>query len=263
MKLEWETNNGIIQKIFLNDMNVINPWSIEAADSYSAFRHSDKGLRVNTVNTHNATKDISNGEITVKAKEGLWNIEYCDRISKSIIKRNACLITQYDSYLMDFVIRYRFLKKYFDYALINNTKILHNSSNKYYQYQTGKMELVGRKYSCLITMKKQIYKNFYQMMYVSDKKDEWVVHCRLLPKNPAKYVLKLSTFWYDSALPSFIARPFIANSAIRKLLLFRGERKPYQKPLSLLAPNIYPIALLNKNESILIESTCEFRENIK
>lgn len=261
MRIEPEIKDGYIDKLFIDEKDIINPWSIEAADSYSAFRLTDDGLRIERQHNFNfdKKKNILKGNLQVRARQGEWNIKYSDNIRNNSIERKASLKAVKDSYLMDFVIRYRFKKDFFDYGLINKMRIEPKSSFTYHQFETNHAELVGKNFKCTIkfTTSKKLNGKKY-VMYISDKSDEWVVHCRILPEDGDDYTLKLSTFWYDKALPKFISKPVIQNEKLRNFLLYRGERKPYKKPFSLLAPNVYPLMFLNEGQIISIESTCEF-----
>lgn len=262
MKVRVHKTKGYISQLLVRNRNVINSWSIEAADSHSAFRLVDEGLRVRKILTLRPNRDFLEGEVMVDASEGKWKISYTEQARGSTIVRNANLTALEDSFLMDFVIRYVFKKSKFREGEINGRKIRHSDSYIYYQYPVREALLKGR--SCDVTVK--LVRNggaglFKPVMYISDQPNAWSVHCRLLPKKIDKYVLKLCSEAYNDALPDLLAKPFVSIAKVRDALLYRGERKPYKRPWSLLAPNIYPMVLLKKGGKISLATQCIVKEH--
>lgn len=261
MRITSDTTKGFFKTLRVAGQNCINPWGIEAADSASAFRWSEKPLRLKQNFTpRKQSESESQGDIDVIASEGEWHITYDETMSENVITRTHSLEAVTDTYLLDFVSRYRFKKKWFDSAKINRMDITKPLPFAYYQFRTKQAELFGQLTARVNVIDVNNAGLFDQVMYVMEKKDEWVIHARLLPKKASRYILKLCTPWFNKAVPDILARPFIRIEWIRDYLLYRGERILYKKPWSALAPNVYKLAFLPRGTKITIQTRCEITE---
>jgi hypothetical protein len=260
MKLVFNKKKGFVEKLFIKNKNIIFPWGIECGDSSSFFSLTEKGWRVDKKFLKKIIKENSTkGNVQIRMSEGLLNLNYEDKFESKIITRKATLRALKDSYLMDFVVRYRFKKKFFKYAKINNRKIYHNNSNKYYQYPVKKAFLVANGFKVKISFENyQTLENFKPVMYVRDYKDEWIVHCRLFPKKGGKEIVKLNTTWYNRALPQRLSKFLLKSSFLKKIIWYRMERSPYPRWnflfKYLLKPCGYEVSLLEKDKNIKLST---------
>lgn len=257
--MEWEIDNWIISKILHKKENIINPWWFETSDSFSFYSHFTWGNRNKLLHykfSHNKKKNT--GKINVKMKEWEWELDVNEENKSNEIIRKHALKTNTDSYLFDYVQRYRFKKSFFDYAKINWKKIKHSNSNIYHQYPVDEVSLHGKEITVHIKILDYKGDQFVPHMYVRDFKDEWIIHVRLMPKTWDKEIIKLCTFRYNKAIPQRIANIFLKITPLKKYLWLKWERKPYKKPFSLISPNAYPEVLVKEWTEIYLKSKCEF-----
>jgi hypothetical protein len=249
-------NKGLIEKLIINNENVIFPWGFETADSYSFFSLETGGFRNNVVKREfHSTKSSNKVDLEVEMKESAWKVGINEKVKTNSITRIHKLTTTKDSFIMDFVTRYVFKKEFFRTAKIASEEIVHQDSNIYHQYPVRKVELIGDNVSAEIKVLKADHsKKFKQVMYVRDSKDCWVVHLRLLPTKWDKEVVKICRSWYNRAIPQWISNTVLKSNHIKNFLWYRGETR---KPNSIL--NAFPMALLKKGETIKLESECDLK----
>lgn len=267
--MRWTIRNHIISELEINGQNVIRPWGIETADS-SAFFSSDTSVGYRYTIEHSdfeSNDHLNASKMVTNMKDGRVEISSRDQLTNhDTIERSASLNPLSETWLMDFVIRYRFKKDCIKYAEINGRRYEHHGSNVYHQFPVNNVFLRGVGFNASIRVTQmRIPTSFAQFMYVRDAKDEWIVHVRLLPRIWDREVIKLSNFWYRTrSLPQIISRPLLQIRAVRNALWYRGERAPYRnKMVKLINPIAYPLIKLQKNDSIFLKSTCSFNiENI-
>ncbi|HEC63881.1 MAG TPA: hypothetical protein ENI23_01150 [bacterium] len=261
MKIEHH-KDGYINELNVDGYNLIYPWSIEFADSYSFFSLENVGfgnLRTNWVTKRNG--DGTRGKMDVEMKEGKVRLEYENIGIDNKIYRKASITALKDTYLMDFVIQYRFKKEFFEKGEIAGKTIRHRNSNIYYQYQVDRVELIGDRYKVLVKVKNfEGAEKFDRYMYIRDKGSEWIVHCRLIPKVADKEVIKLNVRWYNKAIPRILGNALLKNKKLRETLLYRSERKPYRKwlrPIKILNPSAYKLVRLEEGETVELATVME------
>lgn len=263
--LDWKVSNGVISQLHYGNDQLIYPWGVETADSWGFFSlENGIGYR-NLVSCekfqHNS--HVSSASLRVEMPEGNWELLTCDKLQKNSIERYVHLKTLSDSWFMDFVMRFRFQKKFFNYAEIAGLKIEHQNSNIYHQFQVNEATLVGNKYRMKLNIIETLYEqSFACYLYVRDYNDEWVVHVRLLPTQNHKMIIKLCNKWTKTKpLPLLISDEILRKNWLRKKLLYRSERNPYQnKVMRLICPNAFPLVNLKPEQELMIKAECKIYE---
>lgn len=257
--MKWQVDNGVVSKLYVDGENLINPWGIETADSWSFFS-MEKGIgyrhqRMNERIDFNEKQYAASLES--KMREGRWKLELNDQIvNSSKLVRKAELTTVEDSVLMDFVMRFRFLKSKFDSATIDGRTFTHRNTNIYNQYKCNKVTLIGKNNTIEINIKSSHTDGgLIPHMYVRDRGDEWIVHCRMLPSTSHKDVIKLCNKWCrTSPIPQALTDLLLKIKKIRAGLWYRGERSPFtSRIMRVLNPNAFPMALVKEGSRIAWE----------
>lgn len=258
MKLNWDIDKNVISKLYVNGNNIIYPWGFETADS-SAFFSLEEGIgwRYKSIKEefhYNNTKFEAN--IITQMKEGKWALEVVDEINieNEVIRmvKAECLE---DTYFMDFVMRFRFKKEWFNYAKISDKTIYHKKSNIYHQYPVNVVQLIGDKLDLKVSIIDSIVPTKMEpVMYVRDSGDEWVVHVRMLPKIYDKEVIKICTKWAQTRpLPRWLTHIILKNKKLKKYLWYRGELSPSTKGifLKIFNPSAYPMTEIEKGTKLM------------
>lgn len=249
-------NKGLVEKLIINNKNIIFPWGFETADSYSFFSLETGGFRNNVMKKEfHSTKSSNKVDLAVEMKEGAWKLNIDEKVKRRTITRSHKIITTKDSYIMDFVTRYVFRKEFFHTAKIADEEITHQNSNVYHQHPVRKAELIGDNFSAEIRILKAEHpKKFKQVMYVRDSKDCWVVHVRLIPSEWDKEVVKICRSWYNRAIPQWVSNIMLRSDHIKNFLWYSGETR---KPNSIL--NAFPMVFLREGSKIKLESECDLK----
>lgn len=253
--LKWKIENNVISSLSFEGMDLINPWGVETADSW-AFYSMEKniGYRYQELAF---TRDLSDAKYTtsqhIKMKEGEWKLSTTDEIIDHSVIRTAELVCVEDSILMDFVVRFRFKKKYFNQAMIADQKIPHTMSNVYHQYVTNEATLEGENLKLTVNIiGSETSGRFTPHLYVRDHQDEWVVHARMIPNSSDKDVIKLcSKYFATSPLPNIMTKSFLSFSNVKDYLWYHSEHSPYKNRLmKFFSPNAFPMIRLKKGQSL-------------
>lgn len=271
MKLNFNIKNRVIDELKIDNENIILPWGVETADSYGFFSlEKEIGYRHEIVNyICESNNNKYNYLIINNMPEGKWRLEGTDSvISDNIINRKVELLCLEDTVLMDFVLRYRFKKEYFDYAIINNKKIEYNYSNVYNQHEVNKVELIGKKYKITIKINDMsVPKGMKPYMYVRDSNisDEWIVHVRMLPFDSYKTVIKLCNRWYKTMpINQKLANMILRNDKIKGYFLYRNEKKPYKNYImKTINPNAFNMIKLKKGTKLIWNVDCIVENNCR
>ncbi|EKN66455.1 hypothetical protein BABA_15137 [Neobacillus bataviensis LMG 21833] len=264
--MHWLIKDNIINKLFINDENIINPWGFETADS-SAFFSLEEGIgwRYNIVKREiNYDNKKFAANIENQMKEGKWKLKIDDKImdNHSIVRfvEAECLE---DTIFMDFVMRFRFKKEFIDYAIIAEKKIKHNNSNIYYQYPVNNVFLKGSKFNVNVDiLESKVPSAMKPVMYVRDNNGEWVVHVRMLPLRTDKEVIKICTKWAATRpLPQLISKNLLKFSRLRNFLWYRGEFSPINNNilLKLFNPSAFPMVKVKKGTKLMWKVRVEIK----
>jgi len=259
-----DENKCVISELYVDGNNIINPWGIETADSFSFFSlEKGEGWRYKILKeNYNFNENKYYAEIITKMKESEWKLVSKDILKDNKIIRYAELLTFKDGYFMDFVLRFRFKKKFISYVKINNKKYKHNNTNIYYQFPVNSVLLIGKNFKISISVLESIIpKKFQQVIYVKDAINEWVVHIRMIPIKWDKEVIKICTKWAGTKpLPQKISNFLLKNRWIKKQLWYRGEKKPYKcKLLKLINPCAFGMVKVEKNTKFMLHTSLEIR----
>ncbi len=257
--LRWEIINNTIARLYYNHQNIIKPWGIETADSSAFFSlEKDVGYRYKTLqqSIHHGTHTFC-ADIKTKMREGQWHLQVSDKITDAhnIIRRAEAVCLE-DSYFMDFVMRFRFKKKFIKHAEIADKKIIHNNTNVYNQYPVNKVVLQGSDYKIKIDITNStVPEKMKPFMYVRDADDEWVVHVRMLPEDWDKEIIKVCNRWAQTRpLPLWMSRVILNIPSLKKHLWYRNEVNPYKNPvLKRMNLNAFPMVKLLKGDCLMWE----------
>ena len=215
-------------------------------------------IKIESNNLIKKKKSI-NYKIQIKSVDGRYLLKGYELKTNRKILRTNIIKAIHNTYIMDYVIRYRFKKKYINYVLINNKKYFHNNRNNYFQKKTKRIILVSSNFVIKIILDKINLpsKKFYQVMYARDEKNEWIIHIRILPKKFDKFVIKICNKWFNTQpIPQFITNFLIKYKFIRQYLLYKPEKKPYQNFImrGFLNLSLIPVTLIKKDKEILVKS---------
>jgi len=257
--MKWKIKKNVIAKLFHKNINIIEPWGFETADS-SAFFSLEEGIgyRYDVIDSQSSgCQNKFSGSQTVKMQEGKWKLNFNDEIiDQSNINRTVKIECLEDSYFMDFVMRFRIKKEFVKYAVINDKKIFHKNSNIYHQYPVDHLYLKGIDgiFNIIIKIKDSIIPDgLSPFMYVRDRGNEWIIHARMLPQVHDKTVIKLCNNWYKTKpIPQFLSKFLLLNSKIKNNLWYRGEFSPFKsKILRFINPAAFPMVKLKKGTKLM------------
>lgn len=253
--LSWVIERGVIKELIIRGKNIILPWGIETADA-SGFYSLEENIGYR--NKRNLLNSYSNDNSSfihesVSMPEGSWELKISDSIRNNSIVRSATLTSIEDTILMDYVMRFRFKKEYFDSANIAGKTIYHTASDVYHLYPVQSARLNGSDITVHIEIESADCANIMSPnIYVRDHADEWVVHVRMLPQIVHKEVIKICNGWAGTrAIPQWLSNSILSVSKIRSYLLYRNERNPYPRIVRrLLNLNAFPMAMLPEGRSL-------------
>ena len=230
--IKWKIDRNVICGLYYKGQNIINPWGFETADSSSFFSLEENcGWRYKKLEENYCFDGtVFKARLITQMRQGKWNLSIHENIRENAIIRKVEANTLEDSLFMDFVMRFRFKKKFIAFARILDNKIYHNNTNIYYQYAADKVFLKGKGFDIWISIiDKIVPKKMEPVVYVRDHKDEWIVHIRMVPKEWDMEVVKICTSWAGTRpIPQIISKPLLSIKAIKDSLWYRGERNPYK-----------------------------------
>ncbi|WP_257255195.1 MULTISPECIES: hypothetical protein [unclassified Endozoicomonas] len=232
-------NNNVIESLQVDGINIVLPWGVEFADSNSFYslekgygqRYEEQIIKKYSTASRFITKRI------IKLSEGKFKLKTNDTAVHSSIYRELRLELLTDSYLMDFVTRYRFKKEVVGCFEIGGEVIHHTDSNIYYQHEVRSVtgHLVNGKKIVIEIDEVTVPEGMKCVMYVRDQVGEWVVHCRFIPTGLAKNskdVIKVCTDWAGTRpLPDKLTKYLLSSEAIKRYLWYKAEFRPYKYKL--------------------------------
>ena len=251
--MDIKLNNGLVQEGKIEDF-FLQDFGIEFSDKHS-FVTLTENPRLATIkqenNKENSLTNSSNSIYDISTAEGNFKLEVCTSfhsISKKVIIK-ADLTALDEVAIQDFVIRMKFPRETIKHALINNKIISHNDSEKYYQFNTKNVTLVGYKNgSLIITRTKETLCNDAEPhLYVRDLNDFWIVHSRLFPtKNCNLLWLRWINRFFSLSFSEEVSKKIKKIPFIFKFLWYRKERKGKKW----IHAQIIGFFKLNKNQKI-------------
>lgn len=261
--LGWKVEKGVIQEVTLNDQNMIYPWGIETADA-SGFFSLEQHIGYRHIIDHQKHKldgKTQQSSMQVLMPEGQWDLDLRSELHPRAITREVTLSTDSYSWHMDFVMRFRFKKEFFEEAKIADKTISHTNSNVYHLHDVREVELKGKNLSVRVAVTDlECPPNFKHYMYVRDHLDEWIVHSRFLPADDERMVIKLCNRWYKTrSIPQFLTDKILTYKIFKDYLYYHSERSPYKNRLMrLICPNAFPLGKLLPDQKFWVKSECTF-----
>jgi len=253
----------VISKLGVAGKNLIEPWGVEFADSYSFFSlESGIGYRYSVLKKDEKMSDTSR-EISqvVRMKEGLVKFQLEEWLeSPTSLRRTLHLTCLEKTNLMDLVLRFRFKHTIFDQGFINGKEYEFVNSQIYHQFPVDFVEVGNAHYRIRIGIFDSVVPaNMGSFMYLKDADGSWVIHARMLPRFGDKEVIKLCSNLFKTApLPQSITNLLMKSTRIKQALYYRGERCPYRSRLvSLFSPNAYPIATMEEGTELMWDVRCQ------
>lgn len=268
MKYSFGKNGSLDTLSISSDESIISQWGVEFGDSqgYFSLAEKDWGAKVHEQNVIKK-KNYVISDMEVALSEGWFNLHMEDTVSENKISRIARLTAQDDVLLMDFVLRYVFLKKYVRCVQIDGDVITHKEENKYHQYPVSSLKVFLKSGEILtISAVAQKVGNFSLYVYARDHKDTWIIHVRLLPKEVEKEIIKLNVPWYNRSIPDVFSKRLLRIDWVRNAIWYVSEKDkfPWWNILGrALKPNGYGLARVNKNEVLELHSTVSWEPDVK
>lgn len=253
--LNWYIEKNVIAGLYLKEKNIINPWGIETADSWSFFSmEKNVGYRYEVKEEcFKQEENLYTSFQHIKMKEGEWTLETSDEFINNYVIRTAELTCLEDSYFMDFVVRFRFKKNFLSSAFIAGQEIKHTASNIYHQHLVNQVSLEGEELKVsLQILDYECLGKFQPHLYVRDHNDEWVVHARMMPSCEDKNIIKLcSQYFKTSPLPDGITKILLKSKGLKDYLWYHSEHSPYiSKIAKVFSPNAFPLVKLSKGQKL-------------
>lgn len=253
--LSMKIKNDVISELYYNGKNIIEPWGIEAGDT-DAFFSLERGIgyRYKEINNYSdISQDRYRYQKTIEMHDGIWKLQEEDLIVGNRIVRHVIATCLEDTFFLDFVMRFRFKKEYFEQAVIAGRTITHCGSNIYHQYVTDHIELDGQIKAKIRIIDSVVPEKMTPNLYVRDFRDEWVVHARMIPNVCDKKVIKLcNRFCKTKPLPQWMTNLLCKNEIIYEYLKYHNEKTPYKNWfMRKVCPNAFPLILVPKGEKLM------------
>lgn len=252
--MKFVIKNNVIWSLEFNDENFIKPFGIETSDTSSFFSlESNVGYRYNEIEEKcNYNNLYYEYEKTIEMHDGKWKLHGVEEIDGNRLVRTAKVICLEDSYFIDFVMRFRVKKDYFNFAYISDRQIPHMCTNVYYQYPVDYVHLDGKYKVDIKVIDCKVPVKMAPYMYVRDHEDEWVIHARMLPQDSERKVIKLcNSFCKTRPIPQWMTNILCSNEKVYDYLKYHNERTPYtNKIMRRISPNAFPLVLVKKGEEL-------------
>ncbi|MBX2831339.1 MAG: hypothetical protein KTR23_09195 [Rhodospirillales bacterium] len=223
------------------------PWGIECSDQ--------DGFITLTDTTRNAGY-----------QDGIWHLPtgrlIIDLHTKQIDANKIAIAASFtpldDMALQDAVIRLVFDKEAIKSGIINDQVFVHTNSDKYRLYPTKQAQLVGVSGHCITVTLDATNgaARFDPYLYLRDRDDHWIIHARLLPRDPVDQIwLRWANRFFTLSAPNPVARWVWRISPLKNLLWRMRER------LGRRCPEIQavPLNTLRKGQVLSLEVTCHFQ----
>ncbi|MEQ8285987.1 hypothetical protein [Thalassospira sp.] len=223
------------------------PWGIECSDKNGFITLTDR-----TRNAH--------------FQDGIWHLPtgrlkialHTRQVDANRITIAASFTALDDIALQDAVIRLIFDKAAIKSGIINDQVFAHTNSDKYRLFPTKRAQLIGTSGQRItVTLgATEGAGRFDPYLYLRDRDDLWIIHARLLPRDPVDYVwLRWANRLFTLSAPDPIAR-WVWKTAPLKNLLWRMRER-----LGRRCPEIQavPLNTLLKGQVLSLEVTCHFQ----
>lgn len=203
-------------------------FGIETADRHSFFTLAPERFGARIINDRAVLIGPENGrrDLTVEMAEGSWTASVTSTVGPGRLSLAASLTTLSPSLFQDFVLRAVFSTSSFTEAEIGGERFGHRNRDLSRQYEVREAVLRGPNGSATIRVTGAAARSWFnQWLYVRDSPEGWVVHARLLPKEP--YAL-LWVRWFNRfcriSLPDGASRAILSLPGAREKLWYAAER---------------------------------------
>lgn len=254
----------------MDPKKILPKWGLECSDAVSFYSLKGQGQKYTESIIHiDCTPFACHAKRQLAFVGGSGILHTSMQVTGSVVDRTHSFHATQSTELLDFVMRFVFPKEMFDHAIIAGKTIIHEGQNVYHQYPLSDVckdvDLIGVQEYVRITPESiECPDGFVPYLYVRDEPGFWVVHLRLLPRKPLRYVIKLNFSFYNKAIPEWI-RQLLAFTGFQSRLLYRGEKKiAWSKwralVYRLLPLTAYPLGILQEDEEITVHANCQFQE---
>lgn len=162
-----------------------------------------------------------------------------------------------DIALQDAVLRMVFNKAAIQHGIIGAQTVHHTNSDKYRLYQTDHAKLVGQNNATITVTLDHAdgAGRFDPYLYLRDRDDHWIIHARLLPRDPVDQVwLRWANRFFTMSVPDHLARFLWRITPVKKVLWRLRERMGRHWP----EIQAVPLNRLKRGQSLMLEVTCHF-----
>ena len=222
------------------------PWGLECSDRHSFVTLTDQSR--NAVR-HGDTWHLSGGRLQITYTT--------DQTSANQIRLRLSVKARDDILLQDAVIRLVFDKNPVKHSIIVNQLVHHTNSDKYRLYPAKDVKLIGHDGANITVTLDQAdgAGRFDPYMYLRDRDDHWIIHARLLPRDPVDQVwLRWANRLFTLSAPDSLSRSLWRIPPVKKLLWRLRERMGRHCP----ELQAVPLNELKSGQSLVLEVTCHF-----
>ena len=223
------------------------PWGLECSDQHSFVTVTDKPRNAKQIGD---IWHLSGGRLQIKYET--------HQPTPNAIHMRLCIHALDDILVQDAVIRLVFDKNAIRHGRIAGKTFHHTDSDKYRLYPTKLVELVGQDYTTIsVTLDHTDGADrFDPYMYLRDRDDHWIIHARLLPRDPVDTVwLRWANRFFTLSAPSSLSRVLWRISPVKKLIWRLRERMGRHCP----EIQAVPLSRLKAGQYLTMEVTCHFR----
>lgn len=223
------------------------PWGLECSDQHSFVTLTDQPRNARQ------TGDIwhlSGGRLRITYET--------HQPAPDTIRLRLCMQALDDILLQDAVIRLVFDKHAIKHGCIAGKTFHHTNSDKYRLYPTKLVELIGQDDATISVTFDHTdgAGRFDPYMYLRDRDDHWIIHARLLPRDPVDHVwLRWANRLFTLGAPDWLAAFLWRMPPIKRLLWRLRERMGRHCP----EIQAVPFNRLKAGQSLSMEVTCHFR----
>jgi hypothetical protein len=159
--------------------------------------------------------------------EGHWTLDIDTQVRANTVVVTQQLHCLAPSIFQDFVMRFKFTQESFESGEINSERVTHCGSNIWHQHTTDEVTLSGAGGRLRIwVMSAETAEKFTQVMYIRDEPGFWIVHARLLPKEPCDlYATRWPNRWFTLAINDTWSRRLLAWPWLKRTLWYLSERR--------------------------------------
>ncbi|WP_417827828.1 hypothetical protein [Thalassospira sp.] len=223
------------------------PWGLECSDRYSFVTVTDQPR---AATRRGNVWQLSTGRVRIAYRT--------DQTSENTIKLTLNVCALDNIALQDAVIRLVFDKAAIKHGIIANKTFTHTDSDTYRLYPTKQAQLIGRDGTVITVTRDQAdgAGRFDPYIYLRDRDDHWIIHARLLPRDPVDLVwLRWANRFFTLSAPDQFVRFLWRITPVKKLLWRLRERMGRHCP----EIQAVPLNRLKAGQSLTLEVTCHFQ----